>query len=185
MLLTLASCQNLSLNCCCFAHHHGSALDVLFTAALMQPQSEIAVIQWVVMAIHLSLQVYDYFTFNIDVFKGQIQAYDPQKFNVGIAKESGLVPLLLAPIWLLFPYLQVSLSVQFDSTDSYCLMQISYVVYRHTCSSAFTMFCALQMEGIEMTCKTIREVCPHHAQPCVCLEHILFGRCNSTDTTLV
>lgn len=55
----------------------------------------------------LPLQVYDYFTFNIDVLKGQIQAYDPQNFNVGIAKQSGLVPLLLAPIWLLFPYLQV------------------------------------------------------------------------------
>lgn len=53
------------------------------------------------------LQVYDYFTCNIDVFKGQILAYDPQKFDIGIAKESGLVPLLLAPIWLLFPYLQV------------------------------------------------------------------------------
>ena len=55
----------------------------------------------------LLLQVYDFFTCNIDVFKGQILAYDPQKFDIGIAKESGLVPLLLAPIWLLFPYLQV------------------------------------------------------------------------------
>ena len=120
MLLALASCQSLSLDCCCFAHHHGSALDVLFTAALLQPQSEMAVILWGVMATHLPLQVYDYFTFNIDVFKGQIQAYDPQKFNVGIAKESGLVPLLLAPIWLLFPYLQASLDVQFEITNQYC-----------------------------------------------------------------
>lgn len=56
----------------------------------------------------LLMQVYDFFTCNIDVFKGQILAYDPQNFNIGIAKESGLVPLLLAPIWLLFPYLQVS-----------------------------------------------------------------------------
>ena len=55
------------------------------------------------------MQVYDYFTCNIDVLKGQILAYDPQNFKIGIAKESGLVPLLLAPIWLLFPYLQVSL----------------------------------------------------------------------------
>lgn len=55
------------------------------------------------------LQVYDYFTCNINVFKAQIQAYNPQVFNIGIAKESGLVPLLLAPIWLLFPYLQVQL----------------------------------------------------------------------------
>ncbi len=85
----------------------------------MQPQSEMAVIQWAVMTTHVLLQVYDYLTFNIDVFKGQIQA-DPQKFNVGIAKESGLVPLLLAPIWLLFPYLQVSLSVLFEVTDSSC-----------------------------------------------------------------
>lgn len=54
------------------------------------------------------MQVYDYFTCNIDVLKGQILAYDPQNFNIGIAKQSGLVPLLLAPIWLLFPYLQVS-----------------------------------------------------------------------------
>jgi len=98
---------------------------VLFTAALMQPHSKMPVVQWAVMTTCLSLQVYDYFTFNIDVFKGQIQAYDPQKFNVGIAKESGLVPLLLAPIWLLFPYLQVSLNVQFEIIDSYCLMQIS------------------------------------------------------------
>ncbi|DBB05397.1 hypothetical protein WJX82_006207 [Trebouxia sp. C0006] len=63
-----------------------------------------------------NLPVYDYFTFNIDVFKGQIQAYDPQKFNVGIAKESGLVPLLLAPIWLLFPYLQVLLD-EYNAED--------------------------------------------------------------------
>lgn len=98
---------------------------MLFTAALMQPHSKMPVVQWAVMTTCLSLQVYDYFTFNIDVFKGQIQAYDPQKFNVGIAKESGLVPLLLAPIWLLFPYLQVSLNVQFEIIDSYCLMQIS------------------------------------------------------------
>lgn len=53
------------------------------------------------------MQVYDHLTFNIDVLKGQIQAYDPQNFSLGIAKQSGLVPLLLAPIWLLFPYLQV------------------------------------------------------------------------------
>lgn len=98
---------------------------MLFTAALMQPHSKMPVVQWAVMTTCLSLQVYDYFTFNIDVFKGQIQAYDPQKFNVGIAKESGLVPLLLAPIWLLFPYLQVSLNVQFEIINSYCLMQIS------------------------------------------------------------
>lgn len=56
----------------------------------------------------VSLQVYDYFSFNIDLFKGQIEAYNPQVFDIGIAKESGLVPLLLAPIWLLFPYLQVT-----------------------------------------------------------------------------
>ena len=111
-------------------------LDVIFNAALMQPQSEMAVIQWVVMTTHVLLQVYDYFTFNIDVFKGQIQAYDPQKFNVGIAKESGLVPLLLAPIWLLFPYLQVSLNVQFEITNPYYLMRRSYIDYSRTCSSA-------------------------------------------------
>lgn len=70
------------------------------------------------------MQVYDYFTCNIDVFKGQILAYDPQNFNIGIAKESGLVPLLLAPIWLLFPYLQVSftdlLHVYTECTETVC-----------------------------------------------------------------
>ena len=72
----------------------------------------------------LMMQVYDYFTCNIDVFKGQILAYDPQNFNIGIAKESGLVPLLLAPIWLLFPYLQVSftdlLHVYTECTETVC-----------------------------------------------------------------
>ena len=141
-------------------------LDVIFNAALMQPQSEMAVIQWVVMTTHVLLQVYDYFTFNIDVFKGQIQAYDPQKFNVGIAKESGLVPLLLAPIWLLFPYLQVSLNVLFEITDSYCSMMISYVVYSHTCSSAWKhpeRFVPCRWKTWNMRCKTTAKVCPHHA----------------------
>lgn len=59
----------------------------------------------------ICMQVYNFWTFMIDVAHGQIIPYDPQNFNVGIAKESGLVPLLLAPIWLLFPYLQVSSSL--------------------------------------------------------------------------
>ncbi|KAL3147371.1 hypothetical protein ABBQ32_002851 [Trebouxia sp. C0010 RCD-2024] len=63
-----------------------------------------------------NLPVYDHLTFNIDVLKGQIQAYDPQNFSLGIAKQSGLVPLLLAPIWLLFPYLQV-LTDQYNADD--------------------------------------------------------------------
>jgi len=124
---------------------------VLFTAALMQPHSKMPLVQWAMMTTCLSSQVYDYFTFNIDVFKGQIQAYDPQKFNVGIAKESGLVPLLLAPIWLLFPYLQVSLNVQFEIIDSYCLMQISctlITVIPAAVHGNVQSFCALQVGGV-------------------------------------
>ena len=65
--------------------------------------------------------MYDYFTFNIDVFKAQIQAYNPQVFDIGIAKESGLVPLLLAPIWLLFPYLQVTHALGLWGLTLHCM----------------------------------------------------------------
>ena len=65
-------------------------------------------------------QVYNYFSFGIDLAKTQISApYDPQNFSVGYAKESGLVPALLAPIWLLFPYLQVSLIGMGGSPQTY------------------------------------------------------------------
>lgn len=117
-------------------------------------------------ATHLSLQVYNYFTFNIDVFKGQIQAYDPQNFNVGIAKESGLVPLLLAPIWLLFPYLQASLHVQFEIVCSDCLTQISYVVHSHTCSSAWIYSECFGLSDGRLyndMQEYTQDFCPHHA----------------------
>ena len=55
--------------------------------------------------------MYDFYTFIVDVAHGKIIPYNPQSFSLGVVKESGLVPLLLAPIWLLFPYLQVGVFV--------------------------------------------------------------------------
>ena len=81
------------------------------------------------------MQVYDHLTFNIDVLKGQILAYDPQNFNLGIAKQSGLVPLLLAPIWLLFPYLQVPLH--------FCVQLSAALAQSACCCTCIICFVAL------------------------------------------
>lgn len=80
----------------------------------------------------LWLQVYHFSTFMIDVAHGRILPYDPQNFSVGIAKESGLVPLLLAPIWLLFPYLQVSPVGDTCRPRQYLSLLEQLVLHAHT-----------------------------------------------------